>query len=191
MMKSVREKKGRRQSNIVWNPPQLTISRHLRGVVITEYGIAFLKGQSDSECIKRLIMIADAQFQDELLAVAQKNKKIDPHWKIPPVARNNTPEKLQEFTRFAKGKGLFKVFPFGSDFTPAEEKLQGALLNLKEKTKPELIKSLLTGFSVPKEGYAQELERMKLFKPQSLQEFLYQKVLLGSFKELARRYHLQ
>lgn len=191
MMKSVREKKGRRVSNIIWNPPQLTISRHLRDVVITEYGIAFLKGQSDSECIKRLIMIADAQFQDELLTAAQKNKKIDPHWKVPPGARNNTPENLQEFASFAKAKGLFNVFPFGSDFTQVEEKLQGALLNLKEKTKLELIKSLLTGFSVPKEGYAQELERMNLFKPQSVQELLFQKVLLGSFKELVRRYPLQ
>ncbi|WP_413295001.1 acetyl-CoA hydrolase/transferase C-terminal domain-containing protein [Bdellovibrio sp. HCB185ZH] len=191
MMKSVREKKGHRESNIVWNPSQLTISRHLRDVVITEYGIAFLKGQSDSECVKRLIMIADAQFQDELLAIAKKNKKIDPHWMIPDRARNNTPLKIQEFAQRAKAKGLFQVFPFGSDFTPVEEKLQHALLNLKEKTKSGLIKSLVAGFGVKKGLYAEELERMKLFKPQSLQEHLYQRVLLGSFKELARPYHPQ
>lgn len=191
MMKSTREKLGKRESNIVWSPPQLTISRHLRDVVITEYGIAFLKGQSDAECVKRLLMICDAEFQDELLETAKKNKKIDPTWQIPDIARTNTPAKIKAFAEMARGRGQFKVFPFGSDFSPAEEKLQAALLNLKDKEKRTLLKTLLGGFGVNKSGYKEELERMKLFKPQSLKEILYQRILLGSLKELAHRNLLQ
>ncbi len=191
MMKSTRETPGKRESNIVWNPPQLTISRHLRDVVITEYGIAFLKGQSDSECIKRLIMIADAQFQDELLATARKNRKIDPRWQIPDRARANTPENIQAFANLAKARGQFQVFPFGSDFTPVEESLQSALLNLKGKTKGALIKSLIMGMGTNKQLYKEELERMKLLMPQSLIEYLYQRVLLGSLKERSRQSRLQ
>jgi acyl-CoA hydrolase len=187
MMKSTREKQGKRESNIVWNPPQLTISRHLRDVVITEYGIAFLKGQSDSECVKRLVMIADAQFQDELLDLARKNKKIDSHWTIPDHARSNTPENIKAFVKYAATRGQFQVFPFGSDFTPVEGKLQDALLSLKDKTKWGLIKALLVGVGASSEPFKDELERMKLFKPQSLMEHLYQRVLLGSLKERSRQ----
>ncbi|UYL07253.1 acetyl-CoA hydrolase [Bdellovibrio sp. SKB1291214] len=191
MMKSTREKAGKRESNIAWNPSQLTISRHLRDVVITEYGIAFLKGQSDSECIKRLLMICDAEFQEELLEIARKNKKIDPHWQIPKIARSNTPAKIAEFARTAKAHGQFKVFPFGSDFSPVEERLQAALLNLKEKPRRQLIKTLVSGITGNALDYKEELERMKLFKPQSLKEILYQRVLLGSLKELALQNRLQ
>jgi acyl-CoA hydrolase len=191
MMKSTREKAGKRESNIVWNPPQLTISRHLRDVVITEYGIAFLKGQSDSECIKRLLMICDVEFQDELLEMARKNKKMDPHWQIPAIARTNTPAKIRAFAAFAKSRDQFKIFPFGSDFSPVEQKLQSALLNLKDKSKGQLIGSLVGGIAQNKKSYKEELERMGLFKPQSLKDTLYQRVLLGSLKELARQNLLQ
>ncbi|WP_413586613.1 acetyl-CoA hydrolase/transferase C-terminal domain-containing protein [Bdellovibrio sp. HCB274] len=191
MMKSTREKLGKRESNIIWDPSHLTIPRHLRDVVITEYGIAFLKGQSDSECIKRLLMITDSQFQDELLKTAQDNGKVDSRWSLPVAARNNTPEKVQKFLADAKALDVFKPFPFGSDFFGEEEVLQAALLNLKGKTKGQLIKTLGAGVFTAKSSYRAELERMKLFAPQSPKEFLFQRVLLGSLKELAPLNHPQ
>ncbi|MEK2690204.1 acetyl-CoA hydrolase/transferase C-terminal domain-containing protein [Bdellovibrio sp. GT3] len=191
MMKSTREKAGKRESNIVWSPEQLTIPRHLRDVVITEYGIAFLKGQSDSECIKRLLMITDSQFQDELLETARKNGKVDPQWNIPEMARANTPHKIREFLKEQAPEFVFKKFPFGSDFTAAEEKLQAALLNLKDKTRLQLIKTLALGFFAQKSAYINELERMKLLSPQSFSEFIYQRILVGSLKELAHQSLLQ
>ena len=33
----------------------MTIPRHLRDIVITEYGVADLRGQSDAEVVKRLL----------------------------------------------------------------------------------------------------------------------------------------
>ncbi|WP_413560249.1 acetyl-CoA hydrolase/transferase C-terminal domain-containing protein [Bdellovibrio sp. HCB209] len=189
MMKSTREKKGQRLSNILWSPPQLTISRHLRDVVITEYGIAFLRGQSDAECIKRLLMITDAEFQDELLETARKNHKIDPHWKIPEIARQNTPDKIREFAQKARHGGQFALFPFGSDFNKVEIGLQQALLNLKEKNTKALLRTLWRGVGTRRKDFQEELERMNLFSPGSFKEKLYQRVLLGSFKELALQNH--
>src|SRR6185312_4682565 len=55
MLRSTRTKNGKRTSNIVWGHEQITIPRHLRDFVVTEYGIANLRGKSDSEVIKQLL----------------------------------------------------------------------------------------------------------------------------------------
>jgi len=39
-------------------------SRHLRDVVVTEYGVADLRGLSDQDAIAALLNIADSRFQD-------------------------------------------------------------------------------------------------------------------------------
>ena len=67
MMKIYRISHGKKSSNIVWSHGQLTIPRHLRDIVITEYGIAALKGKSDEDVIKSLIEISDSEFQSELI----------------------------------------------------------------------------------------------------------------------------
>ncbi|MFM6928325.1 MAG: acetyl-CoA hydrolase/transferase C-terminal domain-containing protein, partial [Bdellovibrio sp.] len=90
MLKSTRMVKGKRVSNIVWSPPHLTIPRHLRDIVVTEYGIADLRGQSDEICIQRVLMITDAEFQEELLQTAKSNKKVSKDWQLPDSAKNNT-----------------------------------------------------------------------------------------------------
>jgi acyl-CoA hydrolase len=43
------------------------IPRHLRDIVVTEYGVADLRGATDEECIKALICISDGRFQQKLL----------------------------------------------------------------------------------------------------------------------------
>ena len=55
MMRSTRERKGRPTSNVVWEYPHTTIPRHLRDVVVTEYGVALLRGKTDEECIQALL----------------------------------------------------------------------------------------------------------------------------------------
>ncbi len=67
MMKSYHISHGKKSSNIVWSHEQITIPRHLRDIVITEYGIAALKGKSDEDVIKSLIEISDSEFQSELV----------------------------------------------------------------------------------------------------------------------------
>ncbi len=51
--RSTRTSGGKTTSNIVWNYAHATIPRHLRDIVVTEYGIADLRGRTDSEVIMR------------------------------------------------------------------------------------------------------------------------------------------
>src|SRR5207302_3517792 len=55
------------RSNVVASYGSTTIPRHLRDVVVTEYGIAALRGQTDERVATALIEIADSRFQDRLL----------------------------------------------------------------------------------------------------------------------------
>ena len=87
---------GKTSSNIVWEYPHTTIPRHLRDLVVTEYGIAELRGRTDEECIQALVGIMDARFQDELVEQARKAGKLDPDWEVPARARRNTPERLEQ-----------------------------------------------------------------------------------------------
>lgn len=182
LLKSTREVKGRRSSNIVWSAGRLTIPRHLRDVVVTEYGIANLRGQSDEECIKRLLLIADSEFQEELLQKAKSHGKLSESWQIPEFARNNRLERIEEFIEFHRNQGFFPQFPFGSDFTKEEEVLQGALLKLKEMTKTQLIQCLFKGMTSDQKKHSSEIERMKLTTPSSFLERIYKAILLGALE---------
>jgi hypothetical protein len=76
MVRATRNSKGRVTSNILWNYGHTTIPRHLRDVVVTEYGIGDLRGKSDRDVIVAMLSIADSRFQNELLASAKKAGKI-------------------------------------------------------------------------------------------------------------------
>ena len=80
---ATREKGGQVFSNIVWNYGHVTIPRHLRDVVVTEYGAADLRGASDRDVIAALLNIADSRFQQGLLAQAIAAGKIEPDYRIP------------------------------------------------------------------------------------------------------------
>mgnify|MGYP001813235391 FL=1 len=66
-LRSTREEAGRTYSSIVFNYGHVTIPRHLRDIVITEYGIADLRGKTDTEVAAALIQVADSRFQDDLV----------------------------------------------------------------------------------------------------------------------------
>lgn len=187
MLKSARLKKEKRTSNIVWNNEQITIPRHLRDVVITEYGIAALKGQSDANCIKRILAITDSAYQDELLDQAKHFGKIDKSYQLPPQVRNNTPERLREFAKTLESQKALPRFPFGSDFTPEEENLQEGLFYLQNSNPGRLIKTLLKGFGTSPQIWSKEISRMKLAQPRGLQEHVFQKLLLGALDSAKRK----
>jgi acyl-CoA hydrolase len=71
MLRATRTVAGRTSSNIVWEYPETTIPRHLRDIVVTEYGIADLRGKSDRDTIAAMLSVADTRFQDELLQRAK------------------------------------------------------------------------------------------------------------------------
>ncbi|MNJ91153.1 hypothetical protein D3C87_87980 [compost metagenome] len=180
MLRSTRTANGKRNSNIVWSHGQITIPRHLRDIVITEYGIASLRGQCDEEVIRRLIAITDSEFQEELAETAKRNGKLSQSYSVPEKFRHNTPQKIEEFVQDFHSHGIFRSFPFGNDFDPLEQRLLKALRGLKKKSKLSIAGSLLLPTKATKKDYAEELKRMNLWEISSLKEIIYRKLLLNS-----------
>ena len=134
MIKSTRQEGGRTLSNIVFNYGHVTIPRHLRDIIVTEYGIADIRGQCDQEIVKAMLNVADSRFQDELLAEAKRQHKIAADYQIPAEYRHNTPQRLAGLLQGFKAQGRFAPFPFGSEFTRDEMVLAHALKVLKART---------------------------------------------------------
>ncbi len=182
MIRSTKEKDGKVRSNICWSYGHVTIPRHLRDIVVTEYGIADLRGRTDEQVIIALLEIADSRFQEGLVKEAQRAAKISDDYRIPDHARNNRPEQLKAVLSKYRERGLFKAFPFGTDLTEQEVILRKALLVLQETVQakklrvPRLveIRKLL---AIPDHARPY-LERMMLERPQSLKEKLLQRTLV-------------
>jgi len=66
------------QSNIRWSYGHETIPRHLRDVIVTEYGVADLRGKSDAEVIAAMLAVTDSRFQDGLMRQAKDAGKLAP-----------------------------------------------------------------------------------------------------------------
>lgn len=161
--------------------------RHLRDIVITEYGIADLISKNDQEVFAAILNITDSRFQQDLLQKAKQVKKIDAGYQIPDRFRNNTPERLEKTIQSFKDQGLFPVFPFGTAFTDEEIVIGKSLREFKEKTAaskasvlPGLMGQMLS--SVPAEARPY-LERMQLDNPSTRQEKLMQKIVVFALKQ--------
>jgi acyl-CoA hydrolase len=187
-VRSTREKDGVRTSNIVWNYGHTTIPRHLRDIVITEYGVADLRGRTDQEVVAAMLNITDSRFQDGLKREAQQAGKLAPDYLIPEIHRNNSRQALEERFVLARARGLFSEFPFGTDFTREEIVLAKALAGLKNKSAKGLSKlrtvlsaALSRGTPVTLRPY---LERMELDAPKTREEWLWQRLLVQELKAL-------
>ncbi len=185
LLRSWREAGGEVSSNIVWDYGHCTIPRHLRDVVVTEYGIADLRGQTDAEVIARLLAISDSRFQPQLLAQAKKAGKLPEGFELDPRYCDNTPERLEALRgRHAR---LFPEYPLGCDFTTEERDLLRALNWLKSKFKLsealELGKAALD--APPAEDWSAQLARMGLEKPEGLKEEVYQRLVLAGLQATA------
>ena len=67
----------------------MTIPRHLRDIVITEYGVADLRGQSDAEVVKRLLAIADSRFRMNWCERPKRMASWRSSYALPDRYRNN------------------------------------------------------------------------------------------------------
>lgn len=185
LLRSWREAGGEVNSNIVWDYGHCTIPRHLRDVVVTEYGIADLRGQTDAEVIARLLAISDSRFQPQLQAEAQKAGKLAADFVLAPRYRDNTPQRLAE-VRGRHGR-LFPEYPLGCDFSAEERDLLRALNWLKSKFKLsevlELGKAALD--APPAQDWPAQLARMGLEQPEGLKEEIYQRLLLAGLQATA------
>jgi hypothetical protein len=174
------------KSNIRFSYGHCTVPKHMRDIIVTEYGIADVRGKPDKMVIAEMINIADSRFQKQLLAQAKKAGKIPMDYEIPEEYRNNTPEKLKALLSPYQAQGYFHPFPFGTDLTKDDIVLAGSLKALKHLGSGypgKLAKGLLLELfrSIP-EAARHHLEKMELSKPSSIKEKVYRKMVVFALR---------
>jgi len=176
------------RSNILWSYGHGTIPRHLRDIVISEYGVADLRGKTDRDVIAALLAIADSRFQPALLKAALDAGKIEPGYQIDPADRDNSPERLALALRPAKDAGLAPLFPFSSDFDALERSMLPALGALKTaQASPGRLAGLLwRGLTAAPGDVGPALARLDLDHPVGLRARLYATLFKGAWRATAR-----
>jgi hypothetical protein len=168
-VEATRQTGARAQSNVRWSYGHETIPRHLRDVVVTEYGVADLRGKSDADVIAAMLAVADSRFQAELMRQAKDAGKLPKDFEIPHVHRENFPERIAHALKPARDAGLLPSFPFGSDFTAIEQRLIPALQILQDAQRTPGL--LWQGFTQrPDAGDRECLARLGLDRPATLAE---------------------
>ena len=182
MLRATHDNKDGLKSSILWSYGHVTIPRHLRDVVVTEYGIAELRGQSDGEVVKRLIAVADSRFQDELVKQAKAHGKLEAGYSVPECYRQNLPEVLEAKLLSWAQAGLLPDFPFGTDLTDDELQMVRAMKKLKHagnhpaQLLSMAVKSLWEGKEAPR-AY---LERLGLADAHSFKDLLMRRLFAGN-----------
>jgi hypothetical protein len=175
-VEATRQAGARTQSNIRWSYGHETIPRHLRDVIVTEYGVADIRGKSDANVIATMLQIADSRFQGELARQAKDAGKLPKNLEIPAPYRENFPERIARALKPAREAGLLPSFPFGSDFTKVEQRLIPALQILQDAQRSTqrlagLLWQGLTGW--PDAADRECLARLGLDRPATLSERAY------------------
>jgi acyl-CoA hydrolase len=181
-LRATRTRHGRTSSNILWSYGHETIPRHLRDIVITEYGIADLRDRTDEEVIAALLNVTDSRFQPALLARAQAAGKIRSDYRIPEAFRDNLPQRLTRALDRHRARGFFSEYPFGTDLTAQEAALARALKFLEAHTGSlrarvrSVAAALVHGAPAPR--HAAALQRMGLAEPRGASARLQQRLLV-------------
>jgi acyl-CoA hydrolase len=173
MIRAVRESGGKSSSNIRLTYGHTTIPRHLRDIVVTEYGIADLRGKSDEDVVKAMLAVSDSRFQDELIEEATKSEKLAKGYEVPDAFRANTPERVRDCLAPFRTAGTLPEYPFGTDLTDLEVKLARALRYLKRTLSGDLalpeLEDLKKTINIPDEAEPY-LERLGLTDPEGVEE---------------------
>jgi acyl-CoA hydrolase len=179
ILNATRAVKGKDQSNIRWRYGHTTIPRHLRDMIVTEYGIADIRGKTDRDVIAAMLAITDQRFQGELLRQAKDAGKIERSFELASSARDNTPDAIERALKPAADAGLLPAFPFGTDFTEVEQRLIPTLEALKSASAKQLATFLIRGL-IARSADFDCLDRLGLAHPQSLSERLYAALVRGA-----------
>jgi len=174
-------------SNVRWSYGHTTIPRHLRDLVVSEYGVADLRGKTDEEVIAAMLSLADARFQSELLRRAKDAGKIPKNFQIPAYARENTPARIAAALAPFRERALLPPFPFGSDFDAVEQRLIPALQVLKDASSGEPLRllALLFGGLLGKtesDSDRAALARLALDRPKNFSDRLYAVLVRGALR---------
>ena len=158
--------------------PLTAIPRHLRDVVITEYGVAELRGQSDSEVVKRLIAVADSRFQDELVGQAKANGKLEASYTVPDCYRQNLPEALEHTLHPWLTAAMLPEYPFGTDLTDDELRMVRAMQKIKHASQhpAELLTMAVKSLWEGREAPPAYLERLGLTEAHSFKDLLVRRL---------------
>ena len=180
-VRATRASGGRVQSNVRWNYGHETIPRHLRDVVLTEYGVADIRGKSDAEVAAAMLAIADSRFQPALLADALRAGKLPAGYRIPDAHRDNVPERLERAFAPHRAAGRFGALPFGTDLSPEEVKLAAALRGLKARSETlagKLGIAAACARPLPRDAASRALlARMGLENPRGVRERMYRRLV--------------
>jgi len=122
------------ESNIVWEYPHATVPRHMRDLIVTEYGVADLRGKTDRECIEAMLAIADSRCQPDLVEAAKAAGKLPADYALPEAARHNTPDQVAKALQPLHAAGHLPRLPFGCDLNADELALAGRLKRLQAAT---------------------------------------------------------
>ncbi|MFO1328674.1 MAG: acetyl-CoA hydrolase/transferase C-terminal domain-containing protein [Rubrivivax sp.] len=182
MLRATHDNKDGLRSSIVWNYGHVTIPRHLRDIVVTEYGVADLRGQSDSDVVKRLIQVADSRFQEGLIRDAKAHGKLEPGWQLEDRWRHNLPQVLEDKLHTWTEAGLLPDFPFGTDLTPDELHIVRALKRMKHATNhpAELVQMAVRSLWESKEAPRSYLERLGLDEAHSFKDLFVRRLFAGN-----------
>ena len=180
LLRSTRESGGRVESNIVFNYGHATIPRHLRDIVITEYGVADLRGRSDAEIAAALISVSDARFQESLARKAKAAGKLPCAWQVPNAARGNTPGSLATRLAPLAARRLLPLFPLGTDFDAVEQRIIPALMWLKASTRGWRSRLALAAAMLSPKAPGEDapaLDRLGLSTPRNLKEHVLRRLV--------------
>lgn len=163
------------ESNVVWEYPHATIPRHLRDIYITEYGVADLRGKTDSECIQALLAIADSRFQDQLLRQAQAAGKLPADYRIPEAQRRNLPQRIAAALAPHQKSGRLPSLPFGCDLNADDLALMGRLHKLQGASASwggrwKLLRALAAPAPADQPEVAKALAHLRLDRPRDGRE---------------------
>jgi Acetyl-CoA hydrolase/transferase C-terminal domain len=175
-VEATRQEKAGGVSNIRWTYGHETIPRHLRDIIVTEYGVADLRGKSDADVIASMLQVADSRFQNDLMRHAKDAGKLPKNYEIPAAHRENFAERITRALQPARDAGLLPSFPFGSDFTDVEQRLIPALQVLQDaqRTPLRLPGMLWQGLTRQPDAADHEcLARLGLDKPATFTERAY------------------
>jgi acyl-CoA hydrolase len=183
-VRSTRTKGGAPESNIRFSYGHETIPRHLRDVVLTEYGVADVRGRSDAEVIAAMLEIADSRFQPALVSAARRAGKLPASYRIPDAHRQNCPEALEKALAPHRAEGRFGALPYGTDLSPEELRLGAALRRLKARSETLVGKlgvAAALARPLPRDAGSRALfARMGLESPQGMRERLWRRLVAAA-----------